>query len=86
MDEQPVQLVRETRESQAVTAAHAQRVDYEYERAGTAAVCMFCEPLHGCREATVREQRPKTDWAQEVAGLLEGRYAECEKITLVLED
>jgi hypothetical protein len=31
-----VQLVKETRKSIAATAKHPRRVDYEYERAGTA--------------------------------------------------
>lgn len=87
MDEQPVQLVRETRQPLAATAEHPQRVaDYEYERAGTAAVLMFCEPLGGWREATAREHRTKVDWALEVARLLEGRYANCAKITLVCDN
>ena len=34
MDEQPVQLIRETRAPIAATKKHARRVDYEYERAG----------------------------------------------------
>ena len=86
MDEQPVQLVKETRAPLAATREHPERVDYEYERAGTAAVFMFCEPLGGWREATARERRTKTDWALEVAALLEGRYAGCEKVTLVLDN
>ena len=86
MDEQPVQLVKETRAPLAATRKHPERVDYEYERAGTAAVFMFCEPLRGWREATPRERRTKTDWALEVAALLEGRYAGCEKVTLVLDN
>ena len=86
MDEQPVQLVKETREPVAATADRPRRVDYEYERAGTAAVFLFCEPLVGWREATARERRTKTDWAREVAGLLEGRYADCGRITLVLDN
>jgi len=45
MDEQPVQLIRETRQPIAATKKHAQRVDYEYERAGTASIFMFAEPL-----------------------------------------
>ena len=85
-DEQPVQLVNETREPVAATADRPRRVDYEYERAGTAAVFLFCEPLVGWREATARERRTKTDWAREVAGLLEGRYADCGRITLVLDN
>ena len=38
------------------------------------------------REATARERRTKVDWAHEVAALLEGRYAVCERITPVLDD
>ena len=45
MDEQPVQLVRETRTPVEAPAAHPRRVDHEYERSGTATVFMFTEPL-----------------------------------------
>ena len=86
MDEQPIQLVRETRQPIAATRTHARRVDYEYERAGTASVFMFSEPLAGWRRATARPRRTKADWAQEVACLLEGRYADCERITLVCDN
>ena len=61
--------MKETRAPLAATREHPQRVDYEYERAGTAAVFLFCEPLGGWREATARERRTKTDWALEVAAL-----------------
>ena len=84
MDEQPVQLVKETRAPLPATREHPERVDYEYERAGTAAVFLFCEPLRGWREATARERRTKTDWA--LAALPEGRYAGCERVTLVLDN
>ena len=50
MDEQPVQLLKETRVPVAATKAHPRRVDYEYERAGTASIFMFCEPLAGWRD------------------------------------
>ena len=86
MDEQPVQLVQETRPPLAATRERPERVDYEYGRAGTPAVFLFCEPLRGWREATTRKRRTKTDWALEVAALLEGRYAGCEKVTLVLDN
>lgn len=36
MDEQPVQLLKETRTPIPATKEHGKRVDYEYERAGTA--------------------------------------------------
>ena len=86
MDEQPVQLVKETRPPVAATKARPRRVDYEYERAGTASVFLFSEPLAGWRQATARARRTKADWAVEVAGLLEGRYAECPKVTLVCDN
>lgn len=86
MDEQPVQLIKEMRRPIAATAKHARRVDYEYERAGTASIFMFTEPLRGWREATARDSRTKRNWAQEVARLLEGRYRQCEKITLVCDN
>jgi hypothetical protein len=86
MDEQPVQLIKETRTPIPGTAAHPRLVDYEYERAGTANIFMFTEPLSGWREATAREQKTKIDWAIEVARLLEGRCAACPQIILVSDN
>jgi hypothetical protein len=86
MDEQPIQLLKETRVPIAATKSHPKRVDYEYERAGTASRFMFCEPLLGWREVSVRERRTKVDWAKEVAALLEDRYAKAEKVILVCDN
>ena len=86
MDEQPVQLIKETRQPIPATPSHPQRVDYEYERGGTACIFMFTEPLSGWREATARPQRTKVDWAIEMARLLEGRYADCGKVTVVCDN
>ena len=54
MDEQPVQLLKETRVPIPATKNHPRRVDYEYERAGTASIFMFCEPLSGWRQVSYR--------------------------------
>jgi hypothetical protein len=86
MDEQPVQLIQETRTPIPATKEHPRRIDYEYERAGTASIFMFAEPLAGWRQATVRETKTKTDWALEVAALLEGRYAKVPQIILVCDN
>lgn len=86
MDEQPVQLQKETRTPRPATAQHGQRVDYEYERAGTACIFMVTEPLVGWRDVTVRESRTKIDWAIEMARLLEGRYRPCPKVRLVCDN
>jgi DDE superfamily endonuclease len=74
MDEQPVQLLKD------------KRVDYEYERAGTANIFMFAEPLAGWREVAIRETKTKVDWAVEMASLMEGRYATAERVTVVCDN
>jgi hypothetical protein len=86
MDEQPVQLLKDPREPIPATAEHGKRVDYEYERAGTANIFMFTEPLAGWRDVAVRERKTKFDWASEMARLLEGRYADCERVILVCDN
>jgi len=86
MDEQPIQLLKETRTPIAATLKHGKRVDYEYERAGTANIFMFTEPLVGWRQVSVRTTKTKVDWATEMATLLEGRYAKCQKVILVCDN
>jgi len=86
MDEQPVQLLKETRQAIAATINHPQRVDYEYERAGTASIFMFTEPLSGWRAVKVRPQRKKIDWALEIEELLRTKYKTAEKIILVCDN
>jgi hypothetical protein len=86
MDEQPVQLHKETRKPIPATKRHARRVDYEYERCGTACIFMFTEPLSGWREATARPHRTKVDWALEMARLLDTRYQKARKVVLVSDN
>jgi hypothetical protein len=86
MDEQPIQLLGETRVPIEATRDHPTRVDYAYERLGTASIFMFAEPLSGFRQATARERRTKVDWAQEVAHLLDTRYVNGERVTLVCDN
>ena len=86
MDEQPVQLLKETRVPIPADLRHGKRVDYEYERAGTANIFMFAEPLAGWREVAVRETKTKVDWAIEMAALVEGRYAGAERVLVVCDN
>lgn len=86
MDEQPVQLQREVRVSIPAESQHPKRLDYEYERAGTASLFLVCEPLSGWRQVGVRDRRTKQDWAIEMAGLLQGKYAEAEVVRLVCDN
>ena len=86
MDERPVQLPKETRAPIAAAMGHARRVDYECERAGTASLFMFCEPLAGWRQVTARDRRTKIDWATEAEALLRTRYAAAAKVVLACDD
>ncbi len=86
MDEQPVQLVGETRIPLPAEPGHPERVDYEYERHGTAALFLFVEALAGWRKLRTRERRTAVDWAQEVKVLLDEDYPEVEKVILVCDN
>ena len=86
MDEQPVQLLKETRVPVPASKKHARRVDYEYERNGTASIFMFAEPLAGWRQVRVRPRRTKVDWALEMKELLTTRFANAGKVMLVCDN
>ena len=86
MDEQPVQLVGETRIPLPAEPGHPERVDYEYERHGTADLFLFVEALAGWRKLGTRERRTAVDWAQEVQVLLDEDYPEAEKVILVCDN
>jgi hypothetical protein len=86
MDEKSVQLLKETRPSMPATPGRAERIDYEYERNGTANIFMFCEPLAGWRQTRVTERRTKPDWARAVRDLLDGRYADAKVVVLVMDN
>ena len=86
MDEQPVQLLKETRVPLAATKKHGRRVDYAYARHGTASIFICAAPLSGFRQATARHRRTKGDWASEVAQILDTRYPAGEEVTLVCDN
>ena len=84
-DEQSKQLIRETRASIPARPGHPERVDYEYERNGTANLFMVFEPLAGRRRVKVTDRRTKIDFAQVICELV-GRYPKAEKIVLVMDN
>jgi len=86
MDEQPVQLVQETRPPLPAAPGKPEKVDYEYERNGTANIFMFTEPLNGTRHVHVTEHRTAVDWANEIRDLLEVRYPEAAQVRLVCDN
>jgi hypothetical protein len=86
MDEQPVQLIKETRQPLPAKHGTPERYDYEYERNGTATIFLFTEPLSGVRTVSVRERKTAIDWATEVQHLLETQYPEADRIRLVCDN
>jgi len=87
MDEQPKQLIAETRRPIATAPGQPARVDYEYVREGVCTVWMFVEPLGGWRHVPVTTTKTAVDWAQQVKHLVdEPRYATAQQITLVCDN
>lgn len=84
-DECSKQLIRETRTPLPAVPGHPERVDYEYERNGTANLFMTFEPLAGRRQVKVTERRTKVDFARVIRELVE-RYPQAEKVVLVMDN
>nr|VFJ63255.1 MAG: DDE superfamily endonuclease [Candidatus Kentron sp. DK] len=88
LDEQPTQLIGETRQPIPMEPGQPQRYDYEYEyeRLGTAVNFMITEPLAGWRKVNVRETRTAVDLAEEVKELLDVDYPDTKKVVLVWDN
>lgn len=86
MDEQPVQLIKETISPLPAEPGQVQRHDYEYERMGTAVNFMFTEPLGNWRKVNVRERKTSVDWAQEIKELLDHDYPDARKVILICDN
>lgn len=86
MDEQPTQLLKETRIPLPAEPGEAAKYDYEYERNGTAVNFMFTAPLENWRRVSVRERKTKRDWAEEIRQLVDTDFPDADKIVLVMDN
>jgi len=87
MDEQPKQLISETRRPLAVQPGRPESIDYEYVRQGCCNVWMFVEPLGGWRRVRVTDTKKAVDWAHQVQQLVDHpRYTNVDRITLVCDN
>jgi len=86
MDEQPIQLLKETRQPLPCEPGKPAKYDYEYERTGTANNFMFTEPLAGWRKVSVRSRKTRQDWAEEIRSLLDEDYPDAELVILVCDN
>lgn len=87
MDEQPYQLISESRQSIPMGKGQPKRIDHEYVREGTCAVWMFVEPLGCWRDVQVTPRRTMVDWAKQVRRIVDHpRHAKTDLITLVCDN
>lgn len=86
LDEKSVQLIGDVREPLPVATGRAARVDYEYQRKGTANLFLAFEPLANWRDVQVTERRTKKDWAAYVKHLVDDRYKEAHRVVLVMDN
>jgi hypothetical protein len=86
LDEATKQLVKETTAPLPAQPGQPQRVDYEYERNGTANLFMLCEPMVGWRRVQVTKRRTAIDYAHLLKDLVDGDYPAALKITVVQDN
>lgn len=86
LDETNKQMVAETQAPLPVAPSRPPCFDYEYERCGTMNLFMITEPLAGWRHVEVTERRTRIDLALQIQDLLEGRYREAQRVTLVMDN
>lgn len=84
-DEKNVQLIAETRTALPAQPGQPARIDYEYQRNGTANLFVMCEPQAGWRHLVVTERRTKHDFAQQMQWLVDEQYPDAEVIRVVLD-
>ncbi len=86
LDEASKQLVAETRVPIPAAPGKLERIDYEYERKGTANLFMVFEPLVGQRQVTVTARRTAIDFAHVVRNVVEVHYPQADTIVLVMDN
>jgi transposase len=84
-DEQSKQLIREIRRPVPAAPGRPERIDYEYERNGTANLFMVFEPLAGRRRVKVTDRRTAIDFAEVLRETVDG-YPTADKIVLVMDN
>ena len=82
-DESSKQLVAEIISPLPMEPDQPQRYDYQYERNGVSNLFMFFEPLGAWRHVEVTDQRTAVDYAQQMKYLVDIRYSDATKITIV---
>lgn len=86
MDELSKQLTKETRIPLKPSPGNVGKYDTEYERNGVANIFLYSEPLRGKYYTKITKRRTKEDWAHTIKELVDEKYPNAEKITLVCDN
>jgi len=86
LDETSKQLVAETRTPVPMKPGQPERVDYEYERNGTANLFMLFAPLEGWRHIEVTDHRTAIDYAKILKDLSDIHFPQAKKIALMQDN
>jgi uncharacterized small protein (DUF1192 family) len=86
LDETSKQLIGETRVPMPAKPGRPARVDYEYERNGTANLFMLFAPLEGWRHIEVTDRHTAVDYARLLKELSDIWFPDAAKIALVQDN
>ena len=86
LDETTKQLTKETRTPVPMKKRQPARVDYEYERNGTANLFVMFAPLEGWRHVKVTERRTAIDYAHALKDLSDVHFPDAKTIVLVQDN
>jgi len=86
LDETSKQLIVETRAPIPMKSGRPARLDYEYERNGTANLFMMYAPLEGWRHVKVTDRHTAVDYAHVLKDLADLHFAGARTIVLVQDN
>jgi len=86
LDETSKQLIAETRTPAPMKKGQPARLDYQYERNGTANLFMMFAPLEGWRHVKVTEHRTAVDYAHALKDLSDNHFPDVTKIVLLQDN
>ena len=86
LDETSKQLIAETRMPIPMKRGRPARVDYEYERNGTANLFMLFAPLEGWRHVEVTDRHTALDYAHVLKDLADRHFPHVKTIVLVQDN
>ena len=86
LDETSKQLIAETRVPIPMKPGRPARIDYEYERNGTANLFIMFAPLEGWRHVKVTDQHTAIDYAHVLKDLADSHFPRAKTIVLVQDN